>query len=138
MLYLKNMTSVQVCVCVSKHHLSSFPLSSSSSSMVFFFLVAPLFDTITSLQEAGWDESQLGGMCYHSNKLTHWQDSTIFLRATGAQQQMQSPMCDSSKCLLILGGWRHPYFGQISAASSELGWLMMEKWEEGERISRAA
>lgn len=37
----------------------------------------------------------IGWMCYHSNKLTHWQDCSIFW-ATGGQQQMQLMVCDSS------------------------------------------
>lgn len=74
-----------MCTCVR----ASFPISSSAgySSSILFFL-APFFAIPVRLQEAGWDASKGGGMCYHSNKLTHGQDCTIFYDATGVQQQM--------------------------------------------------
>lgn len=85
---------------------SSYSLSSSLSSMMFcgsFFC-----HHCHSSQEAGWDASKRGGMCYHSNKLTHWQGCTIFHWATGSQQQMQPLSCDGSMHLLILGGEETP------------------------------
>lgn len=48
-------------------------------------------------------------MWYHSNKLTHWQDCTIFC-IYGGQQPMQPTLYDKYMCVLNLRGQESPLF----------------------------
>lgn len=72
--------NVQMCVCVTIMSLLSCDLIYPPSFVLFVFLARFFFSlaTIASSQAAGWDASKQGRMCYHSNKLTHWQDCAIF------------------------------------------------------------
>lgn len=79
----QHIISVQMCVRVTTIILLSCDLIYLPSFILFvclfvflssFFFIA----TIASSQAAGWDASRQGRMCFHSNKLTHWQDCAIF------------------------------------------------------------
>lgn len=60
-------------------------------------------------------------MCYHSNKLTHWQDCTIYIEPQGV-----SSRCSRWAVMALCFCWywegrRPPCFGRRGAASSDLG-----------------
>lgn len=85
-IYLLYTSNVQMCVFLSINCLLIFP------PCCFFSA------TIISSEDTGWDASWHSGMCYHSNKLTHWQDCSISHWATGRQQQMQPLSCGGFVC----------------------------------------
>lgn len=93
---------------------------------ILWFTLSCLCGTIVSSQEAGWDASEVGcergGMCYHSNKLSHWQDCTILVVHTGCRQQMQPLSCEGCVAVLVAGVKETPpWLRQRGAASLDLG-----------------
>ena len=95
-------------------HLLFFP------SFIPFLLPFSCFQSsfFFSSQPAPWKR---GGMCCHSNKLTHWQDCTIIGWATGGQQQIQA--------VVAAGGvGRHPCLGALFPASRS------DRWVKGESV----
>lgn len=61
-------------------------------------------------------------MCYHSNKLSHWQDCTILVVHTGCRQQMQPLSCEGCVAVLVAGVKETPpWLRQRGAASLDLG-----------------
>lgn len=105
---------------------------------ILWFTLCCLCGTIVSSQEAGWDASERGGMCYHSNKLSHWQDCTIMMVHAGRRQQMQPLSCEGCVAFLVAGVKETPpWLRQRDAETLELGgW----RWGRGgvERMVMAA
>lgn len=114
-------------MCVSEHRFSS--------SILYVVFVA-LFCHHRQLKGSRVGCEQAGGMCYHSNKLTHWQGCTISHWATGSQQQMQPLSCDGSMHLLILGEQETPLFWENRCSIPRPG-VTDDREREGERVIMA-
>lgn len=79
----------------------------TASVLCIFCCSLCLCGTIVRSQEAGWDASERGGMCYHSNKLSHWQDCTTTVAHTGCRPRIQPLSCEGCVAFLV-AGLKHP------------------------------
>lgn len=96
---------------------------------ILWFTLCCSCGTIVSSQEAGWDASARGGMCYHSNKLSHWQDCTIMVVHTGGVGSRCSHWAVRAVLLFLLLGWRKHPLGWGKEVQHP--WIWVDGDEEG-------